>query len=194
MKTIILRVTFLVAIALTVSVRAENNIQYNYLDFRLIADAEIEDSNIDGDGFAFGGSVRLDELIYLFADYEVTDFDSNVDVTVLQGGVGALLSVNKIDLLAELALVDFDADGRSSTIASYDGTGYRFSAGARGYLNPQLELRAMVSRVDVDDFEDTFLTIAGDYFLNESFSVNLSRDINADIERFSIGLRYYLGE
>lgn len=189
MRVLIIWITALQMTGLTMLVSAENNIQYNYLEFRLIADAEVDDFDIDGDGIAFGASIRLDELFYVVADYEATDFDFNIDTTVWQGGIGVILPVNKVDMITELALVHLDTD-----IEDYDGTGYRLSVGARGYIIPELELRATANRMDVEDLEDTFFTVSGDYFFTPSFSVNLSHDFSADIERLSVGLRYYLGE
>ena len=172
-------------------VSAEKNIQYNYGEFRFVVDSDLDDTSLDGDGFAFSGSLRLDELFYAIVDYEAIEYDRNAEITDLQVGAGLIAPVRNVDGIAELAIIHRDVD--HLPIGDSD-TGFRFSGGLRGYLTPQFELRGTVNLIEVDDFDDTFITIAGDYFLNDSVSINIAKDLSADIERFSIGVRLYLGE
>ncbi len=169
----------------------DNGIQYNYGELRYIVDAELDNLDTeDGDGFGFGGSFRIDELIYVIADYEALDYDRGIDTTVLQVGAGVILPFQKIDFIGEAALVDGDVD---TDVGDSSDTGFRITGGARTYVMPKLELRGSLTYIDVED-DDTFATIAGDYFFNKSLSLNVSKDIAADVDRFSIGVRYYFGE
>ncbi|MGH1485180.1 MAG: hypothetical protein ACRBCI_03100 [Cellvibrionaceae bacterium] len=176
--------------SVTTNVVADNGIQYNYAEFRFVADAELDDVDVDGDGFAFSGSFRLDELFYLVADYEDIGFDRGVDSTVIQLGAGVIAPYEKVDIIGELAIVDADVDGPGG---SESDTGFRLTGGVRGYVMPQLEVRGTLNYVDVED-DDTFVTLAADYFINDSFSVNIAKDLSAELDRLSIGVRYYFGE
>jgi hypothetical protein len=178
------------AFSLATKSMADNQIQYNYGEFRFVADADIDDTDVDGDGFAFSGSFRLDELFYFIADYEDLDFDRGVDSTVIQAGAGIIMPYQKVNIIAELAIVDADVDGPAG---GNSDTGFRLTGGVRGYVMPKLELRGTLNYVDVED-DDTFVTLAADYFITDSFSVNLSKDLSAELDRLSIGVRYYFGE
>ena len=167
-----------------------NNIQYNYGEFRFIFDSELDDTNIDGDGMAFGGSLRLDELFYVVVDYEKLDYDAGIDIDILQAGVGLIVDLQAVDVVGELAILDRDADSR---LVSYSDTGFRLSAGARTYVIPELELRGLVNHAELDG-TDTWYTLAADYFFNPFFSVTISKDLSSELDRFSAGLRYYFGE
>ena len=170
---------------------ADNGIRYNYGEFRLVADAKIDDINIEGDGFAFAGSYRLDELFYLTADYEVLDYDDSVDTEILQVGAGIIMPYQSIDTIAEFSLLHADFD---SAFGGDSDTGFRVAGGARAYLFPNLELRGTLNYLDVDGEDDTFATFAADYFISKVVSVNVSKDISADTDRLSIGVRYYFGD
>lgn len=172
------------------NVNANNGIQYNYGEFRYIVDSELDFDDTDGDGFAFAGSYRVDELFYVIADYESIDYDDDIDTDLLQVGGGVIFPYRKVDMIAELALVDFDIDGRSTRDSE---VGFRATGGARGYVIPQLELRGTLNYMSLDE-DDSYVTVGADYFINRSFSVNVAKDIAADIDRFSVGVRYYFGE
>ncbi len=187
---IVASLLFIVFIGSLSNTLAAQNIQYNYAELRYIIDADVNDSDIDGDGYAFGGSIRIDELFYAFADYESLAFDLNIDTTIVQGGMGFIVPFDKVNGIAELALVHGDAD---SNLGGLDETGYRLGAGVRGYITPDLELRATFNRIDLDE-DDSYLTLAGDYFLSKDFSVNITKEWSAEVERLAIGIRYYLGE
>jgi hypothetical protein len=172
----------------TVSI-ADNGIQYNYGELRYVVDADLDGYDVDGDGLAFGGSFRIDELFYAVADYEAIDYDDNIDTSVLQVGLGVIFPYEKIDFIAEAAINSSDADSPVK-----DDTGFRLTAGGRTYVMPELEVRATVNYSDIFDENDTYLTVSADYFLGKSFSINASKDLAADVDRFSIGVRYYFGK
>ncbi len=168
---------------------ADNGIKYNYGELRFVADAEFDQYDVDGDGFALNGSVRLDEVFYVTADYEVISYDDGIDTNVFQAAVGMIYPVKQFDTIAELAIVNSDVDAPNGD----SNTGFRVSAGARAYVMDKLEVRGTLNYIDVDE-DDSYLTIAADYFVLPNLSVNAAKDIEADIDRFSIGVRYYFGD
>lgn len=167
----------------------DNGIHYNYGELRFVADSELDQFDVDGDGLALGGSLRLDEVFYVTLDYETIDYDNNIDTTTFQAALGLIYPIQKFDGIAELAIVNSDIDAPNGD----SNTGFRITAGARTYVIPKLEVRGTVNYVDVDE-TDSYMTVAADYFVTPLFSVNASKDIAADVDRFSIGVRYYFGE
>lgn len=192
MKNHFLHLTMIIVLLVSGSTVAADGgrVQYNYGEFRFIFDSELDDTGIDGDGIAFGGSLRLDELFYVVADYETLDYDADIDVDILQIGLGLILNYQAADMVGELAILDGDAD---SGLVSYSDTGFRLSAGARTHIIPELEVRGLINHVDLDG-TDTWFTVAADYFLSPSFSVTVSKDLSSELDRFSASLRYYFGE
>ncbi len=71
-----------------------------------------------------------------------------------------------------------------------DDTGFALSAGTRGLLAPQFEIRGFVNHINLDD-SDTFLEIAGDYYFTEQFAAGISLEFAGDNDAFTIGARWY---
>lgn len=172
-----------------VQVNADNGIKYNYGELRFIVDSDLDAYDVDGDGIGLGGSFRLDEVFYLTADYETLGYDDGIDVDTLQIAGGMIYPIKQVDAIAEIAVVNMDVDAPNGD----SNTGFRLSAGARAYVMDKLEVRGTVNYIDVDE-DDSYMTIAADYFVLPNVSVNVSKDIAADVDRFSIGVRYYIGE
>jgi hypothetical protein len=185
---------FLLALSLILSsgiTTADTKIRYDYGEFRYTLDAEIDDTLADdGDGFAFGGSLRVNDMFYAIADYETLDYDNDIETTVLQLGAGAIFSQSKMDVVAELALVDAEVERGSFDDSD---TGFRLSGGVRGYVAPKVEARGFLNYVDIED-DDTFITISADYFFTDTLSFNVLKDFGGDAERLSFGVRYYFNQ
>ena len=94
-KLSVISLFFLISLLSTKAI-SNDDIQYNYVEFRFVVDANLDDVDVDGDGFAFAGSYRLDELFYLIADYEDLDFNRGVDSTVIKVGGGVIVPYQNI--------------------------------------------------------------------------------------------------
>lgn len=169
---------------------ADNNLNYNLIETRYVFDVDRDDLDVGGDGFGLGGSLRLDEVLYVIADYEDLGFSREVDTRLIQGGAGFIFPLQQVDMVAEIALLlsDVSVSGNDDT-----DEGLRISSGARAYLTPKIEGRALINYVNVD-YSDTYLTVAADYFLTKNIAFNISVDVMADVERFAFGARFYLGD
>jgi hypothetical protein len=188
MKSLIISLSVLSLTVISVMANADNGIRYDYLEFRYTLDAEIDGTIADdGDGIAFGGSIRINDMFYALGDYETLDYDNDIESTVLQLGAGAIFPQEKFDAVAELAFLDVELERGS---ADNSETGFRLSGGARGYVTPKIEARALLNYVDVED-DDTFITIGADYFYSDTLSFNLLKDLGGDSERLAVGVRYY---
>ncbi len=80
---------------------------------------------------------------------------------------------------------EIDTPGGSS-----DDNGFAFSAGARGLLAPQFEIRGSVNHINLDD-NDTYLELAADYYFAERFSAGASLEFAGDADTFTIGARWF---
>jgi hypothetical protein len=130
---------------------------YTYAEARYLLDAEVED--VDGDGFRFGGSFRLTKDIYLFGSYDSVDLDnSDVDITLLKLGGGYIYPINPTwDANFSLAYANAEADGDGDGVDE-DEDGYELSAGVRGKVRPEIEVRGELNYLDLDE-DDTYFTI-----------------------------------
>jgi hypothetical protein len=181
---------------LSVIAYGDSRIKYNYGDLHFVVDSELDAYDVDGgNGVGVGGSALLSETSYITADYETLNYDyetlnydDEIDVNILQVGVGLIFPARQLDMIAELALVTADTDAPNGDL----NTGFRVSSGAHAYVIKNLELRGTLNYIDVDE-GDSYVSIAANYFLMRNVSVNLSKDIDADIDRLSIGIRYYIG-
>lgn len=169
-------------------------LRYDYAELRYLR-AEIDDAgaDLDGDGFGIGGSLEIADNIHLFGSYQSLDFDFGIDTSVLELGAGYMVRVApQSDLVARISYVDGEADGGGGLTA--DDAGLGLSAGFRRMFTPQLEGRAFINYVDLDDTgSDTSLELAGDYFFNDQFSAGLSLEFGDDETVFGLGGRYYFG-
>ncbi|MES9990879.1 MAG: hypothetical protein ABW098_02935 [Candidatus Thiodiazotropha sp.] len=164
-------------------------IDYSFIEGRFILDAEFDDVNDDGDGFRFAGSFLVTNEIYAFAKYddvELDDFD--VDFSLLRIGAGYIHPLNATwDANVSIAYADAEADGPGF---EEDDSGYELSGGVRGMVKPQIELRASLNHIDIED-SDTYFTLGADYYLMPNVSAGLELDMGGDYETMSIGAKFY---
>jgi len=167
---------------LSVSSVQASDVSYNYLEGRYIVDAEA--NNVDGDGLRIGGSVRIRSDLYLFSNYETLDLDFNNDIDTFNLGGGYILPLNaKWDANFSMALVNRDVNNN-------DDTGFSLAAGVRGMMASNIEGRASLTYIDVND-NDTYITLGGDYFFSKNLSVGIEADLSGDLDTLSIGARYH---
>ena len=161
----------------------EVDLSYTYAELRFV-DVDFK----GGDGIRFNGSYELDSNWLIVGGLTKLDFDNNVDTTVVELGGGYVWHYsNDFDLVSTLRLVrsGVDAGGIDA-----DETGFALSAGARGLLAPQFEIRGSVNHVNLDD-SDTYLELAGDYYFTEQFAAGVSLEFAGDTDAFTIGARWF---
>lgn len=166
---------------------------YNYGELRYI-DTELDAGQFDadGDGFEIGGSLELTPAVHLFGNFQTLDFPGGVDVSGFEVGGGyAMPLASGADLVARLSYIDGEIDAGP---ADFDDSGFGFSAGFRHMFHPQIEGRAFINYVDLDESGDeTSVELAGDYFLNEEIALGASLELGDDITTWTLGARWYFG-
>jgi len=185
-KTLLLLAALLIqttAAAQTNRQPLQSNLNYNFAELRFVD----VDTN-GGDGFRLAGSYELDRQWILVGALTALDFNNNVDSTLLEIGGGYVWSyANNFDLVGTLRLVRAEVD---TPVGDGDDTGFAFSAGARGLLAPQFEVRGSVNHINLDN-SDTYLQVAGDYYFTNQISAGLSLDFAGDTDSISVGARWF---
>ncbi len=171
-----------IAIAQTVK-EQQVGLSYTYGELRFV-DVDTR----GGDGIRFNGSFELENNWMIVGGLTSLDFDNNVDSTVVELGGGYIWHYSKeFDLVSTLRFVQADID---SPGGSSDDNGFAFSAGARGLLAPQFEIRGSVNHINLDN-SDTYLELAGDYYFTERVSAGASLEFVGDTDIFTIGARWF---
>ncbi len=158
------------------------NLSYSYAELRFV-DVDFR----GGDGIRFNGSYQLDGNWLIVGGLTSLDFDNNVDTTDVELGGGYVWHYSEdFDLVSTLRLVRSEV-GAGGIDA--DETGFALSAGARGLLAPQFEIRGSVNHINLDN-SDTYLELAGDYYFTEQVSAGVSFEFAGDTDAFTIGVRW----
>ena len=179
---------FVLAILLTQSVAmaqsGANNtagLSYSFAELRFVD----VDTN-GGDGIRINGSWEADPNWLIVGGLTALDFNNNVDVTTYEIGGGYVWHyTGEFDLLTTARLVR-----RTTDVPGGDDTGFALSAGTRGRLAPQFEIRGSVNHINLDD-SDTYLELAGDYYFTDRLSAGLSLEFAGDDDVWTVGARWF---
>ena len=161
----------------------EVDLSYTYAELRFV---DVDASG--GDGIRFNLSYELQNNWMIVGSLTALDFNNNVDSIVVEIGGGYVWHYSSdFDLVSTLRFVRADIDNPGG---GSDDNGFAFSAGARGLLGPQFEIRGSVNHVNLDN-SDTYLELAGDYYFTEQFSAGVSLEFAGDVDVFTIGARWF---
>ena len=190
MKILILLAGLLVqsiAVAQTVQQRPAQQqnvaLDYNYLELRFVD----VDTN-GGDGLRFNGSYDFGNSWLLVGGITSLDFNSNVDATIYEVGAGYIWHYSEdFDLVSTARFASAEIDNPSQ---SFDDNGVMLSAGVRGLLTREFEIRGSVNHTTVFD-SDTYLELAGDYHFSRQFAAGLSLEFAGDDDVITFGGRWF---
>jgi len=182
-------VSFLLLMGLSAGAAAEG-LNYNFIELGY-GRVDIEDADIDGDGFSVGGSFAVSDEFHLFGNYSTADFDFDVDFTQFDLGIGFNTAIaDNIDVVAKLSYeyVEIEASG----FGSEDDNGYGIGIGLRALVSPQVELHGGVDHVDLSDSgSDTSLVAGFRFNFMERFSVGLAGSWGDDFSTYTLAGRMY---
>ncbi len=171
------------AAAQTSQQKLPSDLSYSFAELRFV---DVDTSG--GDGFRLAGSYELDGQWILVGALTALDFNNNVDSSLLEIGGGYVWNYSDdFDLVSTLRLVRAEVDTPGGDA---DDSGFAFSAGARGFLAPQFEIRGSVNHINLDN-SDTYLQLAGDYYFTDQISAGVSLDFAGDTDSFSLGARWF---
>jgi len=149
--------------------------------------------DVDGDGWALGGSFEIGEDFFAFASYSDTGFDFGIDLTQYQAGIGWHTGVSdNTDFFARAAYVSAEIDAPG--FGSADESGYGIGIGVRSNVTDLIELYGEISYVDLGSGADSTAIGGGIYFnITESFALGLGAATDDDVTSFGATARFYFG-
>ena len=146
----------------------------------------------DGDGYAVGGSVELNDNWFVFAGYSSIDLESVIDFNTWTAGAGyhAPITAGKTDWFASLAYIDAEAD--AGGFGSADDSGFGIEAGIRSMLNEQFELYGSIGYSDLGDGADGTAFGAGFWYtVTGNLALGLGASVGEDVTSYGAGIRLY---
>ncbi|MEM1264115.1 MAG: outer membrane beta-barrel protein [Pseudomonadota bacterium] len=166
------------------------DVSYDFVELRFI-DTEIDDANVDGDGFQISGSYNISGNWLIVGGYTSLDFDGPVEGSLLEAGGGYVWPVDpKFDLFSTISIARAEVDVGSF---SDDETGFRIVGGIRTKFTDQFEGRAELNYLDIDD-SDTLIRLGGDYYFTPQFAGGATIDLGGDNDQITFGIRYFFGD
>lgn len=184
----ILRCIALLAATLTPAV-GMSQFSYTAVELSLI-DIELDAPSVDGDGFDIAGSFEINDQFFAFGAYQDQSLDFGIDGSALSLGAGYHDSINEqLDFVATASLVSAEVEAFGF---SGDDDGFGIAGGIRAALNQDFQVDAMLNWVDLDDSgSDTFISVTGRYYFNESIAALLQTSFgDDDADVFRIGVRF----
>ena len=161
----------------------QNDLSYSYAGLSFV---DVDAGG--GDGIRLNGSYDLENNWLIVGGVTLLEFNNNNDATILELGGGYVWHYSKdFDLVSTLRFINADSNTNGGGV---DDNGFAFSAGARGLLAPQFEIRGSINHTSLDN-SDTYLELAGDYYFNERFSAGASLEFAGDSDTFTIGARWF---
>lgn len=176
--------------ASTIDNARADDLSYSYAQVRY-ADQEIDNVNLDGDGFVIGGSYRINDKYFAFGSYSDLGFDGGLDSSSLQAGGGYIYTLNERAHAVGKVFVARSEASRPGL--KRNDTGFGLEAGLRGLIIPKLEARGFITYSDVGG-SDTSFTLGGDYYFTPQLSAGLTANFGGDAQGFTIGARFYFPE
>jgi len=154
----------------------------------------VSDFYDDAKGFLVGGSFRINQEFYVFGELEklTSEVDlkedggkaeGDADLQGLELGLGYIYSINsnwdanfaasyreedvKLDILSTPSRGESEAFSDEG-----DESGFVLKGGARGMVTSNLEVRAFLNYIDVDEVgDDTYVSFGGDFFVTPNISL-----------------------
>jgi hypothetical protein len=173
-------------------------VEAGYLDLEVDNDSNFG-GDLDGDGFAIGGSLAVTDMFHLFTDYSDVDLDADnfavgADYSqfAIGGGINYAMS-DTVDLVGRLAYLDVEVEVDS--FGSADETGYGLYAGARAMVSPAWEVNGGIGYSDLgDDIDGTSFSLGTLYSLTEIIAVGAGVTVGDDTTSWTVGVRLYFDD
>jgi len=186
MQRRILSVLAALAAALPLAGQADT-MDYSFVELGFV-DSELDEPNVDGDGFALRGSLEFHPSFFAFAELQDLGYDFGVDVTSIAVGAGGHYPLNeKVDLVGRFGIVKYELEADRFDLDD-DADGFTIGGRVRGEVLPRFELEGGFDYVDIDSGDDTFVVVEGRYFFIENVSGGLRLEFG-DADTIGIGAR-----
>jgi len=162
---------------------------YDYVDLDLGGGVDV-----DGDGYALGGSFEIGENMFGFASYADTGFDFSIDLTQLQLGLGWRTGLtDNADFFVRASYVE--AEGDAPGFGSIDESGYGLGIGVRSNVSDLIELYGEIAYVDLGSDAVGGAVSGGAYFnVSDNVALGLGVSIDDDVMAYGASVRFYFDQ
>lgn len=192
MKSRVLNTLAALAMLLPISGQAAE-FGYSFVDFAIVPEAEtdVDDFDIDGDGFQLRGSLAVTNTFFALVEIEALEFDPNVDFTRWLIGGGGHWPINQnLDFIARGGVMRYDVDvGRFDE----DDIGFFLGARVRAQIVQNVELEGGVdlTTAEVPGVEDEIMLVGeGRYHFNSQWSAGGFLNLGDDMSQIGIYGRF----
>jgi hypothetical protein len=164
---------------------------YNLIEGGYVT-TEIDDFDIDGEGFTVGGSFELGSNLFGFASINDIDYDGPVSSNQITVGLGFNWALSPdLDLVSGISYERIEAKVSG---VSADDDGFGLNVGLRGRVAERLELTGNVKYADFGNGSDDFtLSAGGRYYFTDAFAAGPDLSHNDDGTTWGISFRYDFG-
>jgi hypothetical protein len=187
-----LRSSLLVLVLVFSAASYAEEFDYSFIDLNY-GILEIDDIDVDGDGFGLGGSFAINPDFHVFAGFQTAGLDFGVDVTTFEAGFGYNTELSPtVDAVAQLSYqyAEVDAPGFNSV----DDSGFGLGVGLRFAASDLVEIFAGLEYVDFGDGgDDTGFNLGGFYSFTDAFDLGLSGTWSDDTSLYALTGRFYFG-
>jgi hypothetical protein len=183
----------LAALSVAGPAMAEEGFNYSYVDLGYVK-SELDDYNVEGDGFGLRGSYEFTKNVHAFAGYTDQEYDFGVNATTMELGAGYAWPVNSnMDLIGSASYVH--AEVKAPGFGSADDSGLGLGVGVRGRVVNALELTGGLQYVDFDKSgNDTTFTAGGRYYFTNRFAAGLDMAFDDAGTTWMLGGRFSFGQ
>ena len=189
MRRTITAAATLVALSFVGPALADDAISYSYLEGGYVR-TELDDLDVNGDGFGIRGSYAFTKNVHGFASYANQDFDFDIttDEWTVGAGVNFPLS-EKLDVVGTLGYVGVKLDAPG--LSSIDDSGVEVGAELRGRVNNVLELHGGVAYTNLNDSgDDTAGRVGARVYVTKMFALGADASFNEDGTTWMLGARF----
>ena len=192
MKKSNLLLPLLVAAAVHSATAQADALDYSFVGLQYVS-AEIDEVDIDGDGYGVEGSFSLNDNYHIFASYGDLDYDYDVSSTSYDFGLGYSRALTRdMDLVATVSYVS--AEVKQETLGSYDDDGYGLGLGIRAMVSEKFELSGGLNYIDLSDSgSDTVVSVGAGFDVTRNIQVGAGISSSDDGTGYNLGVRFYFG-
>lgn len=154
------------------------------------SDISADDFDFDGDAWAIEGSFQVHDMVFLFAGYEMGDYDFDVETDTYELGVGMAFPFGEqADLVVGTSYVDVSVEIPGFEDADDDG--YSLFGGFRYAVTDAFQVDAGLRYVDLSDSgDDTGYTLGGRYYFTPAWAVGAGYTISDDADLWTLSVRW----
>jgi len=163
--------------------------EMSYSGFELsFVDVDLDNVNVNGDGFEIGGSYELNDKFFLLGEWQDQNLDFGIDGRAIELGAGLHhpLAAN-LDFVGTLSYIDTQLDVGN---VSADDDGLALGGGIRTTFGKTFQLDAMLRYVDYDNAgSDTGIRVNGRWYFTDRMAVLFGTDLNDNADTLRVGFR-----